>query len=163
MKELTQAEFLKGLLRVAQEAQKRRRVDEVDFLFDYCRRFPSSKLPPEIIRFLRSYKRPRGRLHSTKLLVENFWADPNRIAAHFAALEVAKIRKLQDGASKGRRPYKVVAASGVKQTVHELAVDRAVAFVNKSFAKISKRRARPESVKEMLRRGRVRRPTFERE
>jgi hypothetical protein len=89
IKELTLEDLLLAALASAHHAQRNNSIDEVRDLFDYCSRIPKEKLPPEVVRFLSRYKRPRGRQYSERQLSKNFYNDPNRMAAHIAAIYVA--------------------------------------------------------------------------
>lgn len=160
IEELTLEDLLLAALASAQHAQRKNSIDEVHDLFDFCSRITKEKLPPEVVRFLSRYKRPRGRQYSERQLSKNFYNNPNRIAAHFAAIYVAKWRNTTGRKSKRRGPYKVQIGPGSTATVHSWAAQRAIEFVNNSFNKVSGRRARLEIVLELLRKGRVNRPVL---
>jgi len=104
-------------------------------------------------------------MRSEQADMRRFYGDPNRLAAHVAATYVAEWRS-KPGKSKRLGPCKVRADDGSKLTMHEAAVQRAVYEVNRSVAKANSSRdvpvlrpARVEVVKELVRRGRTRRPT----
>jgi hypothetical protein len=100
--------------------------------------------------------RGHGRMRSKRAELDRFHSDPNRVAAHLAAIYVAKLRGRR-GKSNRRGPYKVLLKNGSKITTHDWALQRAVKQVNSSFRS---RQARVDIVKELVRRGRTQRPTF---
>jgi hypothetical protein len=180
VQELTVQEFMLTALARAEDGLRRRSIDELEMLIemlnDWRRVIPREKLPPEVVEFVRRrfkhvrgrlyFKRPRsardgsrrGRMRSRRRDHWRFSRDPDRIAAHFAALYIAELRR-RPGKPKRRGPYKVLLADGSKVTTHKAAVQRAVDKVNSSLRHArSSRRVRTEVVEELVRRGRTKCP-----
>jgi len=154
VQELTVQEMMLTSLMRARAGLKQKNIDEIEMLFNDCRRYPRELWPPEVARFVDRhkcqhgplrFKRPRGRMRSARTTRKRFSRDPNRIAAELAALFVIELRSSR---RKPKRfgPYKVRSADGLMpRNVHSEAVRRAVAIVKK---------ANPAMVKELLRKGR---------
>jgi hypothetical protein len=166
-KELTVQDVMLAALRLAKVGLRRKSIDEVEGLLEWCRGVPRENWPRGVAEFVDRFKRHRGRMRSKQGDMRRFYSDPNHVAAHLAAFYVAELRR-RPGKSK-RRPYKVV-RSGEILTVHEDAARRAAAVVDSSLAAAdaSLRRAgrRPRGkrvnvdvVKSLLKRGRTKRPT----
>jgi hypothetical protein len=155
VREYTSKEFLLGFFALAREGLRKKSIDELTQLKKMVLRFPREEIPPEIITFLKAYRRPRGTMKSKQRDVDRFHSDPNRIAAHWASLFVEK-KKAVSGA------YKVINAAGSRVTLHDWAVQEAVDLVNKSCERAGlRRKARSEAVKVLLRKGRTSRPTWD--
>jgi hypothetical protein len=172
--ELTVQEFMLSALAGAEAGLRRRSVDELESLLEYCFTIPRHQWPVEVARFIEARllapakmrakvrrrvewtRLPRGRLRSKKADLERFYRDPNRIAAHLAAHYAAKFRG-RPRKSK-RQPYKIQLGDKLT-TVHDAAVNAAAAVVDVSLRLAGKhRRVNVGVVKELLRRGRTRRP-----
>ena len=124
-----------------------RLLPELVRLFDPARPGLDAE-PPEVATVVAEFKRPRGRMRSTKVQFGKF--DPNRQAASIAAAYVAKLR----GGRERAGPHKVQTPDGRKLNVHDLAVECAVKAANPGDLHGAEP-ADPKLVKEFLRRGRV--------
>jgi hypothetical protein len=176
VKEFTIQDMMLGLLRLAKAGLRRNSVDELERLIEYCIQIPREQWPPEVARFVDRrmlprnkmrakvsrlvdwFKRPPFRMRSRRADLGRFYSSQNHIAAHLASLYIAKWRR-SPGKSKRQGPYKVQLADGRKITTHDAAVRRAVDEVNSSLRHAgSSQQARVDTVKELVRRGRTRRP-----
>jgi hypothetical protein len=161
VKELTVQDMMLEALRTARTGLRRKSIDEYEDLLDYCRNFPRELWPPEVARFIDTFKRRPGRMRSTRKVSEKFYGDPDRMAAEIAATFVAEWRHPSGRKPRRLGPYKVRCADGEMRTIHAEAVRQAVTVVNHShFYKVFRRefsggrKANPERVKELLRKGR---------
>jgi hypothetical protein len=158
-------------LQGAKNALRRKDLDEIDDFFEYVTSFPRELWPVEVARFVDRYKRPRG-LRSKKERAERFFSNPNRVAAEYAARLVKHWR--DDWARNNPKrpmPHKVRRKfDGARITLHNMAVWAAVRRINEGWKDamdarelaghrvddaIRRRIARPEIVKDLLRRGRT--------
>jgi hypothetical protein len=170
VKEYTIQEHLLAVLDIAKADLRRRRIDGLENLIEYCNHVPHELWPPELVQFVLRrfkrtpdnrghFKRPPHRLKSRRQDWWHFSRDPNRVAAHFAALYIAKLRR-KSGKPKRYGPYKVQRADGSKDGIVLSAVRRAVNEINAhpAYAR-GVQRARVEAVKALVRHGRTKFPT----
>jgi hypothetical protein len=142
--------FLHEALLDAQNGLRRGSIDEVDVLLERCLIFGRAQWPAEVVQFVESFKRDRGRVRSKRADMDRFQRDPNRVAAAHAAWRMEQMRP------GGKGPYKI---SNSGSTVSAEAVQWAVEYVNnKRLNEFDGRKADPEKVAELVRRGRGRFP-----
>jgi hypothetical protein len=163
IRKATIGEFLLEALRDAQDGLRRKSIDEVDEFIARCEIFGRAQWPPEVARFVDTYKRPRGRMRSEQGQVKRFFGDPNRVAAAYAADLIDDLRQRPTGKPKRYGPYKIPTENGLKSKISAYAVRKAVEYVNKNYKdrEFGDRKAHPNIVAEMLRRGRGRYPPFD--
>jgi hypothetical protein len=150
VEELTLSEFLLTMLHLARAGLRRKRIDEVSNLREYLLMIPQEHrhlVPPEVVRFMVRFKRPRGRMRSRHADFNRFWSNPNRVAAFLAASHVKELREKHGGR------YKITTSDGSKSTISAEAVRLAVATVNKS---LKPSRADPRQVAALLGKGKRR-------
>jgi hypothetical protein len=150
VEELTVQEVLLAVLDLAEAGLQRGSIDELERLIEWLRFVPWQQWPPEVVEFVRHqfkrvggklrFKRPRGRMHSTRLDQWRFCQDPNRIAAvNYIA---------------GRRHHR----SGKLKEQLQRAIDEVNAHPAFRARTDPKEKASIEVVRELLRRGRGKRP-----
>jgi hypothetical protein len=150
--------FMLTTLKEARVGLRQRNIDAVEKLFVLSLALPREQWPLGVARFLDQFKRPRGRTPSTRQDIERFSRDPNHLAAHLASLWVAKLRSTSES-SKRCGPYKINLADGKKRTIVDASVELAVAEINSRYRFfLGRRKAHPEMVKELVRRGRTKHP-----
>jgi hypothetical protein len=155
--ELTVEDVMLAALRLAKVGLRRKSIDEVEGLLEWCRGIPRENWPRGVAEFVDRFKRHRGRMRSKQADTRRFYSDPNHVAAHLAAFYVAELRR-RPGKSK-RRPYKVELANGEIVTVYEAAARKAAAKVDSSLQRARQRkRVNIDVVKSLLKRGRTKRP-----
>ena len=176
VKELTVQEFLLSALRLAKLGLRRHSIDEFEQLLEFCFTLGRNHWPPEVARFLDRrilppsmrrpkvrrrvewFKRPAHRMRSKQDDLDRFYGDPNHLAAHLAMIFIAEMRG-GNHRSKRKGPYKVQLADGSKVPVSSAAVRRAIDQVDSTFLYAgSTKRANEKVVKELVRKGRTRRP-----
>jgi hypothetical protein len=167
---ITVADTLRALLHEARLGLRRRSITETNKLRDayeqwleICEKKPHLREPisPEVVRFIKRFKRPRGRMRDTKADAMRWASDPNRVAAHMAAQRVKELRRLSPGKPKRKGPHKTEKRDGTKRTIYQEAAEWAVRHYNTQarlfpgFFVPGRRRPQVEAVKELLRQGRT--------
>jgi hypothetical protein len=159
--QLTVQDMMMAALRLAKAGLRRKSIDELEELFEWCRRISRENWPPPVAGFVDRFNRPRGRMRSNQADMRRFHSDPNRIAAHLASLYIAEWRH-RPGRSKRMGPYKINAENGSKVTIHKEAVRRAIDKVKSSSLRLARpprHVLRVDVVESLVRRGRTKRPT----
>jgi hypothetical protein len=167
----TVAYMLLVLLHEARLGLRRRSITETNKLKDarerwleICEKKPHLRepIPPEVVRFIERFKRPRGRMTDRQAEATRWSRDPNRVAAYLAAKHVKKLRRLSPGKSKREGPHKIMMPDGSKRSIHDVAVEWAIADVNWAIEaypgfhqEVGRRRPQVKAVKELLRQGRT--------
>ena len=163
--EITIRDVLWEKLRRAKNGLRRNSIDELEALVAFLRYFPRDDWPPELDAFVRRrferapdsrlvFKRPRHRMKSRRRAFARWFHDPNHIAAHFAAQEIARMRGTIGKRSKRRGSYKL--ADGMSIT--EVAIRRGVDRYNANPGYRSGKLVNIDVVKTLVRRGRTKRP-----
>jgi hypothetical protein len=121
-------------------------IDETDDLLRISAEIPRAEWPAELVEFVKTWKRPRGRLKSRKAHFYHLGRSPSHLAASIAAATIDDSRE-----ADGRRPYK----RDGKLIIDE-AIRWAVELVNSGAYFIGFRaKANEDAVRELLRQGRA--------
>jgi hypothetical protein len=105
VKKLTLREMLLAALETAEEDLRHNRIDGVESLIEWCSGTSWHQLPPQVRKFALHhfrrvgsnrlvFKRPAHRVQSYRKDLDRFYSDPNRLAAHYVRVEIARDQRL---------------------------------------------------------------------